>query len=101
MQTTTTLSHAGHSTSVKTWIGRGLLAAVLATTTGAVFLNVVNGPQLRAAAATAQANEIASENRAFCKALGVGSDTPRFAECGTALMDIRNRHAERTALPTY
>lgn len=101
MHTITTLSHAPHDTTVKTWIVRGLLAAVLATTTGAVVLNVVNGPQLRAAADAAQANEIAQENRAFGNAFGVGSNTARFAECGAALMDIRNRHAERTALPTY
>ena len=36
MQMSTTLSHASHGTSVKNWIGRGLLAAVLVTTTTAV-----------------------------------------------------------------
>ena len=101
MQMSTTLSHASHGTSVKNWIGRGLLAAVLVTTTTAVVQSVVNGPKLRAAAESVQTNEIDQENRTFCSAVGAGHGTAKFTECGAALSKIRARQAERSAVPVY
>jgi hypothetical protein len=80
-----------------TWLGRGVLAAYLVALAAACGLAFAYGPQIHAANEAQKARAIDEENQAFCSRFGVGPGTTRFAECATALRDVRVRHDERSA----
>src|SRR5262245_30811426 len=79
-----------------TWLGRGVLAAYLIALAAACGLAFAYGSQIHAAHEAQKGRAIDEENQAFCSRFGVGPGTTRFAECVTALRDVRDRHDERS-----
>jgi hypothetical protein len=80
-----------------TWLCRGVLTAYLFALAAVCGLAFVYGPQIHAAHEAQKGQAIDEENQAFCSRFGVGPGTTRFAECVTALRDVRVRHDERSA----
>jgi hypothetical protein len=80
-----------------TWLGRVVLAAYLVALAAACGLAIAYGTQIHAANEAQKARAIDEENQAFCSKFGVGPGTTRFAECATALRDVRVHHDERSA----
>jgi hypothetical protein len=52
-------------------------------------------PELRAAAESSQAAEIAVENRAYCEKWGMRAGTREHAACTLDLDELRARHSKR------
>ena len=76
-------------------LGMCLLAAYGISVVAVCGLLVLNGPQIRAAAEAEKARVVAEENKAFCGKFGIAPETSRYAECTTALTEIRARHLAR------
>ena len=91
------VSTAHRTHGLATWLGRGVLAAYLVALAAACSLAFAYGSQIHAAHEAQKGRAIDEENQTFCGRFGVGPGTPRFAECVTALRDVRVRHDERSA----
>jgi anti-sigma-K factor RskA len=80
---------------------RGAAVAYVAALAGAViyvFIHVfINGPAIRAAIESHDAEQIDQENTVFCQNFDMARGTDAFATCASHLADIRKRHAERLA----
>ncbi len=84
-----------------TWLGRTFAAAYVLILVVVCGYLVINGPQIHAALEAEKARVIDEEDRAFCRKLGAGSETGRFAECSAGLREIRAHQNQRNADPLF
>jgi len=91
------LSTSHQSAGLVFWLGKGFLAAYLASLVAVSGLVITYEPQIRAAVEAEKARAIGEDDRAFCTKFGIGPETTRYAECAAALRDIRSRHDQRSA----
>jgi hypothetical protein len=93
------LSRAGPTGAMVSWLRRGLLPICLTLSAIVCGLLVIQGSQVRAVAEEEKARAIEEEDRVFCTRFGVGPGTTRYSECAEALKDVRSRHDQRNADP--
>ncbi|SRR6266540_1700462 len=79
------------------WVGCGVITLLAAGLCYVLAIGFIYGPQMRAAAESLRAAEIAQENNAFCVELGFVAGTSAFAACTDGLTKVRQRHEERLA----
>ena len=84
---------AGEVSRMTVWGICGALAVVAITM-------IQRAPEVRAAAESRQAAEIASENRAYCEKWGMRAGTREHAACTLDLDELRARHGKRLAVET-
>lgn len=77
--------------------GRGLVGICLALVVAIITLLLITGGQIRESLEADSARAIAEDDRSFCTRFGMEPGTARYAECASALADIRSRHDQRRA----
>ncbi|MCP4620288.1 MAG: hypothetical protein GY844_28105 [Bradyrhizobium sp.] len=64
---------------------------------GLAIFALLTAPAQRAASAQLRTDEIAAEDRDYCRRLRMPEGTADFAACSTLLKELRKREADRSA----